>query len=575
MRRYSPHELINSGSDNVAAGFFALEIQKRSESQRRSRGAGGPLAGLTGRRMGRQRERPRVALPLCAAAEPLAVGEALVLASVASVGALAAWLLVTSKNKLSNSEESGTSSAFAALRRKRHLAEMPGVADDQQTRLSMGTHMTSSAGSALQSLMSKPGGAKGTKGSGAGGSQNQAGGSPGTAPPMAARSKATDQKTVVSSATQLNASSKAGALLSSLVQKPGNAQASSGAATKSVEGRETAKPTHSDRALEEAEAKVPLLGSDVTAPTIGIAIGTQVVDRGVSPWGTACDGARALSVIGAVFIVLLLAVIAGVVFLVKPHGTEPSTQQLRKGTPEARREHAHDAHASMPRTAVSSEESHRQHRISTSHPQIIAASHSQRVSTSQPQVQRSEPRPKLQPKKEAKSAKVEVPPFSTRIGEAEHVGNFNCNEDEESHLRYWSAEHVEYCCVNADIGCDVLPAAGECDSPDALTDWSSWADTCNKCGGGVKTRRRRFAADYSHCEVSQQSRRVKFLDTMPCHEASVEEFVSAWSGWGDCSVTCDDGYRERVREMTPLALECRLEFPLRETTPCSRPSCRF
>ena len=71
-----------------------------------------------------------------------------------------------------------------------------------------------------------------------------------------------------------------------------------------LEGRETAKPTHSDRALEEAEAlgaelsttlhytllpccpalirallsfeaKVPLLGSDVTAPTIGIAIGTQ------------------------------------------------------------------------------------------------------------------------------------------------------------------------------------------------------------------------------------------------------------------------------------------------------------
>ena len=96
---------------------------------------------------------------------------------------------------------------------------------------------------------------------------------------------------------------------------------------------------------------MPLLGSDVTAPTIGIAIGTQaaepcsllievclkycrslqVVDRSVSPWGTACDGARALSVstllhcaeaqfvvlelksnevIGAVFIVLLLAVTA-------------------------------------------------------------------------------------------------------------------------------------------------------------------------------------------------------------------------------------------------------------------------
>jgi len=459
----------------------------------------------------------------------------------------------------------------------------PRVADDQQTRLSMGTHMTSSAGSALQSLMSKPGGAKGTKASGGGGSQNQAAGvtgSPGTAPPVAARSKATDQKTVVSSATQLNASSKAGALLSSLVQKPGgNAQGATGAPKAVEEGRETAKPTHSDRALEEAEAKVPLLGSDVTAPTIGIAIGTQVVDRSVSPWGTACDGARALSVIGAVFIVLLLAVIAGVVFLVKPHGTEPSAQSLRKGTPEARREHAHDAHASMPRTTVSSEatvDSHgHQQSLSTSvQKQIIAASHAspQRVTTSQPQVHEhgpSETRPK-----QIKHTKV-VPPFSTRIGEAEHAGDFNCNQDEVAHLRYWSAEHVEYCCVNADIGCDVLPAAGECDSPDALTDWSSWADTCNKCGGGVKTRRRRFAADYSHCEVSPQSRRVNFLDTMPCHEASVEEFVSAWSGWGDCSVTCDDGYRERVREMTPLALECRLEFPLRETTPCSRPSCRY
>jgi len=46
--------------------------------------------GWSGRRMGRQHVRS----PLRAAAEPLAVGEALVLASVASVGALAAWLLV-------------------------------------------------------------------------------------------------------------------------------------------------------------------------------------------------------------------------------------------------------------------------------------------------------------------------------------------------------------------------------------------------------------------------------------------------------------------------------------------------
>eukprot|EP00913_Durusdinium_trenchii_P034861 g32609.t1 len=151
----------------------------------------------------------------------------------------------------------------------------PRIADDQQTRLSMGTPMKSSAGSALQSLMSK--GAKSNSPSPSGSPKMQ-GGETGNRPKVA-----TDQKTVVSSATQLKATSKAGALLSSLVTspkadppcppgRPGEV-VQLGQAKAAPKEAESARPTHSDRALEEAEAKVPLLGSGDGA--VGLVASTQ------------------------------------------------------------------------------------------------------------------------------------------------------------------------------------------------------------------------------------------------------------------------------------------------------------
>ena len=142
------------------------------------------------------------------------------------------------------------------------------------------------------------------------------------------------------------------------------------------------------------------------------------------------------------------------------------------------------ANASCARSLVSRQESHRQHRISTSHPQIIAASHSQRVSTSQPQamsrMSRAQGRPSLParariarvrcmnaPNRGQSSSRrrmrslrrpsgaslrpllgnqrafspslsqVEVPPFSTRIGEAGHRARREHRGLQQLHLLVW------------------------------------------------------------------------------------------------------------------------------------------
>ena len=131
---------------------------------------------------------------------------------------------------------------------------------------------------------------------------------------------------------------------------------------------------------------------------------------------------------------------------------------------QARREHAHDAHASMPRTAVSSEAApsglwnckrklctkpsespgiasptsylHEpsadhcrkpftagQHKSTTGHVADVAGAGTSfapcQSQNSQSQVQRSEPRPKLQPKKEAKSAKAKTAGLRTLCSEEE------------------------------------------------------------------------------------------------------------------------------------------------------------
>ncbi|CAJ1437752.1 unnamed protein product [Effrenium voratum] len=437
----------------------------------------------------------------------------------------------------------------------------PRVADDQQTRLTA-TPMTSSAGSALQSLMT----GKGAKSSGAAGTLGAAGERPkADQKTVVSSAPKTDQKTVVSSATHLNSTSKAGALLSSLV-KP---SPKSAAATGDTEAH--AKPTHSDRALEEAEAKVPLLGSATPDPQ---------ASAGVVQPASGNDGAKLPSVIGALCILVLVAAVAAVVLLVKPQahahpqGLRSAAQATTKNGRPVQSRHPRAPHARAPAKPAPSEA-----RSVTRPPQASSARWArsrQRIQTTQAassSQRRRGVQMTTQAPRDTEAMAEALKPYLTDVGEAQHSGAFDCGDTQGLRLQRWSAEHIEYCCVNEDIGCGVLPATIDCRSPNAITDWSPWSDTCNACGGGERSRARRFKPAFGKCEMSQQSRTVGFFQSEPCQEVDVESFVSQWSGWGQCSVTCDYGFRERVREMSPLAHRCRLAFPLQETEPCSAPPC--
>lgn len=442
----------------------------------------------------------------------------------------------------------------------------PRIADDQQTRLSMGTPMKSSAGSALQSLMSK--GAKSNSPSPSGSPKMQ-GGETGNRPKVA-----TDQKTVVSSATQLKATSKAGALLSSLVTSP-----KVKAAPKEAE---SARPTHSDRALEEAEAKVPLLGSGDGA--VGLVASTQASP---TQWPASqsveaphSDCSRALSVAGAICLLLLVVVVAGIVFLVKPQAHPHHTQgSLRKEGHEAastsqrpvvstRSEAPRETKPTAKEAVIKDQDQVRDSRSSTTTSSLWGEKENERA-----ELQRNE-HIESQNSQAAEAFDKAVAPLIADIGEAKHAlsEGYDCEDEKGLRANEWSSEHIEYCCVNNDVGCDALPSAN-CDSPEAITDWTGWTESCNECGGGRKYRYRRWRPAFRHCDAANLPRYVHFRDEEPCHEVDVNKFVLEWSHWGQCSVSCGYGYRERVREMTKLAFQCHLDgaFPLKGTVPCERP----
>lgn len=453
------------------------------------------------------------------------------------------------------------------------------IADDQQTRLSMGTAMQSTAGSALQSLMSKGGKSPATS--------PKSGALAGASSPT----KASDQRTVVSSATQLKSTSKAGALLNNLVSPK----------SKAATEQEPVKPTHSDRAREQAEAKIPLL-ADPHNPSIGLAKSPEASlaphHRPADQSVRRCDGGRILRVVGAICILTIVGVVAGVVFLVKPKAQSPP---LRKGHvdrhSEAKRHASPVQSTEAPSTAKHKpfHTTHEAARITpapvhtseapstsghSSHTHQADAHHAHRLSTTSkketPSTSSTSSTSRRPSKKEQQAFAEALQPFiAGEAGSAvrtEGVVYFDCNDKEGLRLNQWAVEHIKYCCLKKRVGCDVVPSRG-CTDPEALSDWSGWSDSCNACGGGHRDRHRRFREAFQQCEVATERRYFDLSETQRCPTVTVGDFLSTWSAWGSCSVTCGSGHRKRVRTMTPLASRCKLEFPLEERQACTRPTC--
>lgn len=116
--------------------------------------------------------------------------------------------------------------------------------------------------------------------------------------------------------------------------------------------------------------------------------------------------------------------------------------------------------------------------------------------------------------------------------------------------------------------CNQSPCPVDCE----LGDWGAWGECSKLCGGGQRTRARPMLvqpqASGEPCEPS--------LETEVCNveECNVNCEVSEWSTWGDCSQPCGTGVRSRSRRvLTPasgLGQRCGPEI---EYGPCNPQPC--
>jgi hypothetical protein len=85
--------------------------------------------------------------------------------------------------------------------------------------------------------------------------------------------------------------------------------------------------------------------------------------------------------------------------------------------------------------------------------------------------------------------------------------------------------------------------------------WGAWEDwsTCSRtCGGGQKHRGRqivtppRFGGTTCSAKIKDQ---IGACSTQSCDNLCTDGKWGEWTEWNACSVTCDEGYRQRSREM--------------------------
>eukprot|EP00929_Paragymnodinium_shiwhaense_P041808 TRINITY_DN21711_c0_g1_i1.p1 TRINITY_DN21711_c0_g1~~TRINITY_DN21711_c0_g1_i1.p1 ORF type:complete len:1837 (-),score=319.72 TRINITY_DN21711_c0_g1_i1:105-5615(-) len=116
-----------------------------------------------------------------------------------------------------------------------------------------------------------------------------------------------------------------------------------------------------------------------------------------------------------------------------------------------------------------------------------------------------------------------------------------------------------------------------------MSAWTRWSDCDRTCGGGQHFRTRQIDV---FPENGGQSCPSNLVETDGCSETpcSGDEDceVGRWSPWGECSVSCGQGYQQRDRVVTskrkPTGVGCLAplsEVKVCHAKPCERTDCRW
>ena len=96
--------------------------------------------------------------------------------------------------------------------------------------------------------------------------------------------------------------------------------------------------------------------------------------------------------------------------------------------------------------------------------------------------------------------------------------------------------------------CRGEPCARDC----VMAEWTAWSGCSSECGHGQPQRWRKIASPAvdggAPCGPSEE--------TEPCQDKPcvVDCVMAPWSGWSDCSESCGEGRRQRLRSiLTPAS----------------------
>eukprot|EP00931_Biecheleriopsis_adriatica_P045141 TRINITY_DN25872_c0_g1_i1.p1 TRINITY_DN25872_c0_g1~~TRINITY_DN25872_c0_g1_i1.p1 ORF type:complete len:1608 (-),score=170.55 TRINITY_DN25872_c0_g1_i1:154-4899(-) len=91
------------------------------------------------------------------------------------------------------------------------------------------------------------------------------------------------------------------------------------------------------------------------------------------------------------------------------------------------------------------------------------------------------------------------------------------------------------------------------------SDWYDWSVCSASCDGGTKRRERNVAVAPQHggklCAPNEASELAP-CSTMSCDEACLNGEWASWSGWTECSATCNVAYKSRRRDVAVQPSHC-------------------
>ncbi|EPT30283.1 microneme protein MIC2 [Toxoplasma gondii ME49] len=162
------------------------------------------------------------------------------------------------------------------------------------------------------------------------------------------------------------------------------------------------------------------------------------------------------------------------------------------------------------------------------------------------------------------------------------LGSQNGESDESLVSKLWPGTDLRQ-----EEACNTSP----CPINATCGQFEEWSTCSVSCGGGLKTRSRNpWNEDQQHgglsCEQQHPGGRTETITCNP-QACPVDERPGEWAEWGECSVTCGDGVRERRRGKSLVeakfggrtidqqneALPEDLKIKNVEYEPCSYPAC--